>query len=154
MTDEPREVKPVAFARQDAIAAMERGGTFWDTTLTCKPDERERTSVPLYPADAILKLQGEVAEARDAFKALITAMAHEGMDIGENADGSIRIKNNTAEAAEAEVARMREQQAPLLKAVDDILGTLGPDGYLGATGKPRTDALRRARSALQGEPTT
>lgn len=40
--------EPVAYARPNAIEAMQRGSSLWDTTLTREPSERERTSIPLY----------------------------------------------------------------------------------------------------------
>jgi hypothetical protein len=70
-------LKPLAFARPDVIDAMRRGASFWDTTLTSKPDQKEHTTEALYPASALLALEGE----RDAAQA------------GWNAGGTRRSKS-------------------------------------------------------------
>jgi hypothetical protein len=61
-------LKPVAFARPDVIDAMRRGASFWDTTLTSKPDQKEHTTEALYPASALLALEGERDALLDAAK--------------------------------------------------------------------------------------
>jgi hypothetical protein len=133
--------EPVAFAPRFAIQAMQRGATLWDTTLTSKPDEKERTSVPLYSEAVILSLQGERDDA-------ITARDTATELMNEAVANSVKL----AEAAEASAARLRVATEPLVAAAEAL--SHGTDWNNGTHAKLHgyrqklIDAIPAARAAL------
>jgi hypothetical protein len=94
----------------------------------------EQFNVPLYPASALLALEGERDEVTESRAMLIRT--HE-------------RQSSRLETAEAEVARLREALRMLLSSVEGVLVELKPGQSLSPSGAGRTNALIADRNAAR-----